>query len=162
VLLLLIAASVLAINHYSGNYGFASLMHNQFVREADPPDAPYRLSLGLYLRALASPQGAPAALRGYTFAFLLLGAMAAIRRRTTLRDVGLIGALTAAAHFVIFPYFHDRLFAGEYILLALSALGTLSVALRRSAQDEDRAHPAPLEIASTRPSRPVAVSPRRA
>jgi hypothetical protein len=118
-LLAVTAASVLAINHFSGNYGFASLMHNQFVNESDPPDGTYTVSGGLYLKALASPWGIPAVLHGATFLFVLMGMFAAIRERSTLRDLVYVAMLTGIAHFMIFPYFHDRLFSGEYILFAL-------------------------------------------
>lgn len=125
VLVLLTAASVLTINHFSGNYGYASLMHNQFVNESDMPDAPHRVSLALYLKAVASTTGLAAALRGFAAVFLLLGSLAFIRVRTPLRDLAYATLLTGAAHFVIFPYFHDRLFAGEYILFAITAVCTV-------------------------------------
>ena len=132
VLICLTATSVLAIDHFAGNYGYASLMHNQFVNEADPPDARYSVSAALYLRALASGVGAPAVMHGYTFTFLLIGLLAFIRERTPMRDLGFIALLTALAHFALFPYFHDRLFAGEYLLFAIAAVCTLGVPITRA------------------------------
>jgi hypothetical protein len=159
VLLVITVASVLAINHFSGNYGFASLMHNQFVNESDPPDFSYSVNLALYLKALASPLGVPAALRGYALLFLLVGFFAAVRVRSTLRDIAIAAILTAFAHFMIFPYFHDRLFAGQYILFAITAVCTLncplaSIATRTNSTDTT-GYPSTVEITSARSVRAV-------
>jgi len=164
VLICVAAASVLAINHFAGNYGYASLMHNQFVGESDPPDAPYSVTPALYRRALASNSGMPAALHGYIFIFLLIALLAAIRKRTAMRDLAFVALLTAATHFVFFPYFHDRLFVGEYLLFAVTAVATLNVPFARALRPEHGSvsQLAPLEIASIDPKREVSDHPKSA
>lgn len=127
VLMGVAGGSVLAINHFSGNYGYASLFHNQFVSQLDPPNDPSSVSLALYFHALRSDLGVPNIFRGFAFPFGILAIVALFRARSLMRDMVGATVFASIAHFVIFPYFTERLFTAAYLVFWAGAITTLNL-----------------------------------
>jgi hypothetical protein len=126
VLLLLAAASVLTVNHFSGHYGWATLMRNTFTDAISTPgETVVTVSWGDYLEDAKELAGITAA--GSMVAFVLLAVLALVSGRASRRSKELIWVIFAAlaVRLALFPHLEDRYFVAQYTILAVAAVPTL-------------------------------------
>lgn len=142
-LLSLGVASVLFLNHFSGNYGYAVLFVNSFVHHvANPGEIQAHVTLPMYIHQLT------ACLRGMfagsTLAiFIGLGVFA--WRRTENRVALMVIAATLAAKIALYPIDDERYFTPLY--LVVTALAMFS--LRRYSSLSQSPSPLPSESLSS-------------
>src|SRR5947209_8479505 len=105
VLLLLAVASVLIVSHFSGHYGWPTLMRNTFTDAiATPGETVVTISFSDYLEAAKELGQMTAA--GSTVPFLLLGVLALASGRARRKEKELIWIVFAAlaARLALFPH----------------------------------------------------------
>jgi hypothetical protein len=128
-LLALAAASVIAIDRSTGNYGWTMLFHNTFVSAiTTPAETVAQLSLKDYVAQFAS--GAISKSSSMML-FILMGAIglfASWKLKTcgALRDLGAILFVVMAFRYALFPSFLDRHYAAFYIVWAVLMLTALA------------------------------------
>jgi len=126
VLLLLAGASVLTINHFSGHYGWATLMRNTFTDAIPTPgETIVTISWGDYLEATKELAGMTAS--GSMLPFVLLAVLALASGWASRRSKELIWMVFAAlaVRLALYPHLEDRYFVAQYTMLAIAAISTL-------------------------------------
>jgi hypothetical protein len=111
------AASVLVINHFSGNYGWSVLFRYSFVAGKYPAEIAGHVSWREYIVALG--RGLEK-IGGQELALWTLIGVAAWRwlpKSSVLRQLLVPIALAAIARFVLFPTPEDRYFAWAYLIV---------------------------------------------
>jgi hypothetical protein len=125
-------ASVLAINHFGGDYGIQILYYRNFV---DAPTAPAEMlvhfSFHDYLTAFR--YGLALVGEGFFIPFLLLGVVGAVRG-SRLRIAAAITTAYVALHFIALPNWDERWFAVFYLTMALCAATAGSCGVNRGEQ----------------------------
>lgn len=137
-------ASFLAINHFSGNPGYASLFHNQFVNTLDRPFDPSVVTLRLYLSAWASNQGMGNLLHSFVLAFLPLGLISLFGPRSIMRDFVIMALVALAIRMLVFPYYADRFLTWTCMLFAIAAVER--VFSQKTAQVDEPQSTAPARV----------------
>jgi len=142
-------ASVLAINHFAGDYGWRMLYYRGFIA---PPLAPGEFvphfSLGDYKVALRS--GVSALVNGSFGTYFLFGLVGYLAsRKRAIGEIFAIVVIFSAIHFVIFPLPEDRYLALFYVVAGLVVISGLSTktkpeAVERAACRDKDALPQPL------------------
>ena len=128
------AASVLFINHFSGNYGWSVLFRYSFIGGRYPAEIAPHVSWREYIRAIG--RGLEA-IGGQELAMWTLVSIAVWRwspRASPARQLLIAIALAAMARFLLFPNPEDRYFAWAYLVVGaffIEAIGK-SPHLRRS------------------------------
>jgi hypothetical protein len=116
-LALVAVASVLFINHFSGNYGWGVLFQYSFIGGRYPADIVPNFSLLDYARVLVRGfQG----VGGQEMALWTLTGIAAYRwlpKAFAARSVLVLIAIAALARFLLFPTPEDRYFAWAYLIV---------------------------------------------
>jgi len=123
---LLALASVLAINHFSGHYGWPTLMRNTFTDAiATPGETIVTISWSDYFEDAKELGGMTAS--GSTIPFVLLGVLALASGRASRESKELIWIVFAALaiRLVLFPHLEDRYFVAQYTILAIAAISAL-------------------------------------
>jgi hypothetical protein len=138
VLSALAVASVLTINHFSGDYGIRMLYYRNFV---GVPYAPGEMTVSFtfrdYLRAFRS--GVTLAADSFLIPFLLLGTIGAILH-SRLRVVAAVATAYVVLHFIVLPNWDERWFGVFYLSMALSAVAVRPASiLRRTSEQTDSA-----------------------
>jgi hypothetical protein len=126
VLAALAGTSVLAINHFSGNYGWRVLFRYTFVGERYIAYVRPNLRLSEYLAALAG--GVKQIGNQETALFVLLG-LAAIKwlpRTDLLRPLLICVGAAAIWRFLLFPNPEDRYFAWAYLIAGTAFIQALA------------------------------------
>ena len=133
VLSVLAVGSVLAINHFAGDYGIKMLYYRNFV---GTPSAPGEMSVHFsfrdYLAAFRS--GLTLAANSFLIPFLLLGTIGFIFN-SRLRPVAAVAIAYVVLHFGVLPNWDERWFGVFYISMALCA-ATIDTALIRSTREQ--------------------------
>ena len=117
VLSLLAVASVLVINHFSGNYGWSVLFRYSFIGGRSPAEIAAHVSLRDYIVAVGR---GVAGIGGQELALWTLLGLAAWRwlpKSLPSRQVLVPIALAAIARFLLFPTPEDRYFAWAYLIV---------------------------------------------
>ena len=113
-------ASVLAINHFAGDYGLRMLYYRNFVGiPIAPAENPVQFSVHDYLAAFR--KGITDASESFLLPFLALG-LIGIARSPRGRALAFILVVYAALHFVVLPNWQERWFGVFYIGMAVVAL----------------------------------------
>jgi hypothetical protein len=116
LLALLGIATVLAINHFAGNYGWVVLFRYSFVGGRYPSQVAHTLTLREYALALA--QGAMGIFSQVALWILL--AIIAWKRRPA--ELLVVVAVAAAAHFVLFPSPESRYFIWAFVVIGVELI----------------------------------------
>jgi len=126
VLLLVALGSVLAINHFSGDYGMKMLYYRNFIGyPPNPGEFVAQFTPRDYLRAFRS--GITNTADGFFLPFLLAGLAGFLRPgNLILKIVGVLMGLYLLLHFILLPNYVDRWFGGYYIAMGMLAAGTIS------------------------------------
>lgn len=118
-----VAALIVAgINHVAGNYGWLVLFHFSFVGGRSPAEVPHTLTMGQYLRGVASG----AFILNRAAVWLLVGCVAWRFRPNPLL---LIVASAALVHFFLFPSGEDRYFVWAYVMAGVALIRCLDIAV---------------------------------
>jgi hypothetical protein len=135
-LTLLALGSVLAINHFAGDYGIKMLYYRNFVRvPVAPAEMTILFSFHDYLSAFRS--GITLTVNSFFLPFLLLGVIGvASTRMRALFGVTLAYVLL---HFVILPNWQERWVAVFYLCCGICAATTVSKADRPQTEHPERA-----------------------
>jgi len=134
VLSTLAVASVLAINHFAGDYGISMLYYRNFVgTPVAPGEMTINFSLGDYLRFFRS--GLTLAAESYLIPFLLLGTIGLLLR-SRLRVVAAVTMAYVALHFVVLPNWDERWFAVFYISMVLCAATAMPRGVPQAAPEQ--------------------------
>jgi hypothetical protein len=116
VLSLIGVASVVVINHFSGNYGWSVLLRYSFIGGRSPAEIPAHVSLRDYIMVLG--RGVEG-IGGQELALWTLLGVAAWRwlpKALPSRQVLVPIAMAAIARFLLFPTAEDRYFAWAYLI----------------------------------------------
>jgi hypothetical protein len=108
--------TVLAINHWAGNYGWIVLFRFSFIGGLYPAQIPHVLTIREYLHAFA--RGVYADLDRVAV-WLLLGILAWRRGQDTLL---IVAGSAVAVHFLLFPSPEDRYLIWAYIVAGVSLI----------------------------------------
>ncbi|MFY9562027.1 MAG: hypothetical protein WAQ52_17475 [Terriglobales bacterium] len=134
VLSALAVASVLAINHFAGDYGIKMLYYRNFV---GTPSAPGEMAVNFsfrdYLGALRS--GLTLAADSYLIPFMLLGTIGLVLH-SRLRVVAAVAMAYVALHFVVLPNWDERWFGLFYLSMALCAATSRPQGLVRATSEQ--------------------------
>jgi hypothetical protein len=140
VLSALAVASVLAINHFAGDYGIKMLYYRNFVgAPVAPGEMTVDFSLRDYLRFFRS--GLTLAAESYLIPFLLVGTIGFLLH-SRLRVVAAVTTAYVALHFVVLPNWDERWFAVFYMSMALCAATAIPQNLGPAASEQ----PGPAEV----------------
>jgi hypothetical protein len=116
VLSLVGVASVVVINHFSGNCGWSVLLRYSFIGGRSPAEIPAHVSLRDYIlvlgRGLEGIGGQEVAL----WALLGVAAWHWLPKALPSRQVLIPIAMAAIARFLLFPTAEDRYFAWAYLI----------------------------------------------
>ena len=125
VLAAVAGASVLAINHFAGNYGWRVLFHYSFIGGRSPTEIAPRLTISEYLHAAA--HGLALIGGQETTIWLLLGLAAWhwLPRSSIYRHILAAAGLAALARFVLFPTPENRYFAWAYLIVGAAFINAL-------------------------------------
>lgn len=126
VLLLVALGSVLAINHFSGDYGMKMLYYRNFIGyPPNPGEFVAQFTARDYLRAMRS--GITNTADGFFLPFFLVGLAGFLRPgNLALKIVGGLMCLYLLLHFILLPNYVDRWFGGYYIAMGMLAAGAIS------------------------------------
>jgi hypothetical protein len=114
--------SVLAINHYSGDYGFKLLYYRNFI---SVPVAPGEMVLSFSLRDYISSfrSGITLMMESFFLPFLALGVIGLSAKR--MRTLFAVTLLYLLLHFAILPNWQDRWFGLFYLSMGICAATAL-------------------------------------
>ncbi len=121
-LLLLAGVSMVAISHFSGNYGWAVLMKNTFTDAIpNPGEQIVTISRSDYLEDAKEIGGATA--EGTLLVFIFLGTLTLLSARIAKQTREGIGLVLAAimVRLLLFPHLEDRYFVAPYAIIAVAA-----------------------------------------
>ena len=122
VLALLAAGSVLAINHFAGDYGIKMLYYRNFVGvPVAPAEMTVQFSFYDYLSALRS--GITLALNSFFIPFFLLGVVGLMAKE--LRALFGVTLAYVILHFVVLPNWQERWVALFYLVCGICAAATV-------------------------------------
>jgi hypothetical protein len=116
-------ASVLAINHFAGDYGIKMLYYRNFVTvPVAPAEMTVQFSLRQYVSAFAT--GIRAMLASYTTVFLLLGIAGSWLSRRV-RPLILVTSVSVALHYFVLPNWQERWFGVFYLAMGIALVAAL-------------------------------------
>ena len=122
VLALLAVGSVLAINHFAGDYGIKMLYYRNFIGvPVAPAEMTVQFSFHDYLFALRS--GITLAVNSFFIPFFLLGVIGLIAKE--LRALFGVTLAYVILHFLVLPNWQERWVALFYLVCGICAAGTL-------------------------------------
>jgi hypothetical protein len=124
VLALVAIASVLLINHCSGNYGWAALLRFTWLDKMINPDVSAQISPAAYFHILLRGTGSLLLSGGGLLAFLAI--VAASRNTGKFQQLVLAFTLACLVRFLIFPHYEDRYFSAPYLIFGTGALADCS------------------------------------
>ena len=131
VLALIAVGSVLAINHFAGDYGMKMLYYRNFIGvPVAPAEMTVQFSFHDYLSAFRS--GITLAANSFFIPFFLLGLVGVIRKE--LRALFGVTLAYVLLHFVVLPNWQERWVALFYLVCGICAATTV-----RRARGEDAA-----------------------
>ncbi len=123
VLGLVALASVLAINHYGGDYGIKMLYYRNFVGvPVAPAEMTVTFSLRQYVSAFAA--GLRAMVESYTTLVALLGIAGWWLSRKA-RPLIAVSTASVALHFIILPNWQERWFGVFYLSMGIALVAAL-------------------------------------
>jgi hypothetical protein len=124
-LLLVALGSVLAINHFSGDYGMKMLYYRNFIgNPPNPGEFVAQFTPRDYLRAFRS--GITNTADGFFLPFFFAGLAGFLRPgNLVLKIVGALMCLYLLLHFILLPNYVDRWFGGYYIAMGMLAAGAI-------------------------------------
>ncbi|HTW57533.1 MAG TPA: hypothetical protein VMD99_05365 [Terriglobales bacterium] len=135
VLALLAVGSVLAINHFGGDYGIKMLYYRNFIRvPAAPAEVVVQFTWRDYLLAFRS--GLVLVANSHFLPFLLLGTVGLVERKV--RALFGVSLAYVCLHFIILPNWQERWVAVFYLASGVCAAAVLQG--RRAALFLDRSH----------------------
>ncbi len=118
ILSLLAVGSVIAINHFAGDYGIKMLYYRNFIGvPVAPAEMTVQFSFRDYLSAFRS--GITLAANSFFIPFLLLGLVGAIEKE--LRALFAVMLAYAILHFVVLPNWQERWVALFYLVCGICA-----------------------------------------
>ncbi len=126
VLLALAVAAVVAINHFSGNYGYAMLLRNTIDAVPNPGELSVSLSRDDYLSLWSE---IPGNLIEGTFAvFVLLGLVVLFsgRARERMRHAVIMVFIAVSVRLFLYPHIEDRYFIAAYSIIAAASIATFA------------------------------------
>ena len=126
VLLAVAVAAVVAINHFSGNYGYAMLLRNTIDAVPNPGELSVSLSRDDYLSLWSE---IPGNLIEGTFAvFALLGLVVLFsgRARERMRHAVIMVFIAVAVRLFLYPHIEDRYFIAAYSIIAAACIATFA------------------------------------
>jgi hypothetical protein len=116
-------ASVLAINHFAGDYGIKMLYYRNFVTvPVAPAEMTVQFSLRQYVSAFAT--GIRAMLASYTTVFVLLG-IAGWWLSQRVRPLILVTSVSVALHYFVLPNWQERWFGVFYLAMGIALVAAL-------------------------------------
>lgn len=122
VLSVVAAASVLCINHFSGDYGVGMLYYRNFTGvPVAPGEMTVHLSLSGYLSAFRA--GITLMMESFFLPFLSLGAVGIVSRR--MRGLFAVTLAYVSLHFLVLPNWQERWFGVFYLCMGVCAATTV-------------------------------------
>jgi hypothetical protein len=110
-------ASVLVINHFSGNYGWSVLLRYSFIGGRSPAEIAAHVSLRDYIIVLGRGVEGIGGQETTLWTLLGLAAWRWLPKGLPSRQVLVPVALAAMARFLLFPTAEDRYFAWAYVIV---------------------------------------------
>jgi hypothetical protein len=138
LLLAFALASVLAINHFAGDYGIKMLYYRNFVGvPTTPGEMNIQFSFRDYLSAFRS--GITLAVNSFFLPFLLLGIVGLVSTR--LRALFGVTLGYVILHFLVLPNWQERWVAIFYLCSGICAAATVGSAIASSGKAPERLQP---------------------
>ena len=134
VLALVAVGSVLAINHFGGDYGIQMLYYRNFVGvPVAPAEVAVQFTFHDYLSAFRS--GLTLAANSFLIPFLLLGMMGLAASRT--RTLFWVSGVYVVLHFVVLPNWQERWVGIFYLCCGICAAAAAGASTRQGSSHEE-------------------------
>jgi len=140
ILIGLLCALVKVINHFTGFYGWHTLVFHSVIQKVTAPAevAPH-VSILSYLRALLGSVHQAVHRSPFLFSFIAAACLLLIRPGDRMRDLLLLGLATSAVKILVYPNFEERYYLFAYVIVAMSLISAAAAHSRG-----DVGMPAPL------------------
>jgi hypothetical protein len=123
----LAGASVLLINHFSGNYGWRVLFRYTFVEGGNVADVRPSVSVSEYLTAFVAGVRKIGGQEVTMFALVGLAAAKWLRTDDSLRPLLTCAAIASTARFLLFPAPDNRYFIWGYLIAGVALIRAIAI-----------------------------------
>ena len=139
ILIGLLCALVMLINHLAGNYGWQTLVTHSIVhRITAPAEVAPHVSILNYLHAFSA--SAHEALHWSSlllFSFIAAACLLLMRPGDKMRDLLLLGLAVSVFHVLVYPNFEERYFLSAYVIVAMSLISASAAHSRGDGINKD-------------------------